>query len=61
MTSFAARLRAGDPAQTFRRGLRLTFLSPFGLELAATGGGAAVACSASRLTPPAAAGSRRAP
>ncbi len=45
MTSFAARLRAGDPAQTdqvrtCRRGLWLTFLSPFGLEVAAAGGGA---------------------
>ena len=50
MTSFAALLRAGDPAQAgpaqtgparpCRRGLWLTFLSPFGLEVAATGGGA---------------------
>ena len=31
MTSFAARLRADDPARTCRRGLWLTFLSPFGL------------------------------
>src|ERR1700730_8554518 len=38
MTSFAARLRAGDPARTCRRGLWLTFLSPFGLEVAAIGG-----------------------
>jgi 4-hydroxy-2-oxoheptanedioate aldolase len=43
VTSFAARLRAGgpaqtDPAPTCRRGLWLTFLSPFGLEVAATGG-----------------------
>ena len=40
MASFAARLRAGDPVRTCRRGLWVTFLSPFGLEVAATGGGA---------------------
>ena len=45
MTSFAALLRAGgpaqtDPARTCRSGLWLTFLSPFGLEVAAAGGGA---------------------
>ena len=38
MTSFAAELRAGGPAWTCRRGLWLTFLSPFGLELAAACG-----------------------
>jgi len=38
MTSFAARLRAGDPARTGRPGLWLTFLTPFGLEVAATSG-----------------------
>jgi 4-hydroxy-2-oxoheptanedioate aldolase len=34
MTSFAAELRRGGPAQAGRRGLWLTFLSPFGLEVA---------------------------
>jgi 4-hydroxy-2-oxoheptanedioate aldolase len=38
MTSFAAELRAGGPAQTGRRGLWLTFLSPFGLEVAGSCG-----------------------
>ena len=38
MTSFAAELRAGDPVPACRRGLWLTFLSPFGLEVAAGGG-----------------------
>jgi 4-hydroxy-2-oxoheptanedioate aldolase len=40
MTSFATELRAGGPVPIGRRGLWLTFLSPFGLEVAATGGGA---------------------
>ncbi len=40
MTGFAAELRAGGPVPIGRRGLWLTFLSPFGLEVAATGGGA---------------------
>jgi len=40
MTSFAAGLRAGGPARTCRRGLWLTFLSPFGLEVAAAADGA---------------------
>ena len=49
MTGFAAGLRAGGSARTgsartgsagaCRRGLWLTFLSPFGLEVAATAGG----------------------
>jgi 4-hydroxy-2-oxoheptanedioate aldolase len=34
MSGFAAEMRAGLPAGTCRRGLWLTFLSPFGLELA---------------------------
>ena len=38
MTSFAAELRAGGPAQTARSGLWLTFLSPFGLEVAGSCG-----------------------
>ena len=38
MTGFAAGLRAGGPARTSRRGLWLTFLSPFGLEVAAAAG-----------------------
>jgi 4-hydroxy-2-oxoheptanedioate aldolase len=38
MTSFAAELRAGGPVPICRRGLWLTFLSPFGLEVAAAGG-----------------------
>jgi 2-keto-3-deoxy-L-rhamnonate aldolase RhmA len=40
MTSFAGQLRAGGPERTCRRGLWLTFLSPFGLEVAVTVGGA---------------------
>jgi 4-hydroxy-2-oxoheptanedioate aldolase len=40
MTGFAAELRAGAPALGDRRGLWLTFLSPFGLEVAAACGGA---------------------
>ncbi len=39
MTGFAGELRAGGPA-LMRRGLWLTFLSPFGLEVAACGLGA---------------------
>src|SRR5215510_16541718 len=35
MTGFAAELRAGGRARAGRRGLWLTFLSPFGLEVAA--------------------------
>jgi 4-hydroxy-2-oxoheptanedioate aldolase len=38
MTSFAGRLRAGDRARADLRGLWLTFLSPFGLEVAAASG-----------------------
>lgn len=38
MTGFAAELRAGGPAPGGRRGLWLTFLSPFGLEVAAACG-----------------------
>jgi 4-hydroxy-2-oxoheptanedioate aldolase len=38
MTSFAGRLRAGDRARAGLRGLWLTFLSPFGLEVAAASG-----------------------
>ena len=38
MTGFAAELRAGGPARGCRRGLWLTFLSPFGLEVAGAGG-----------------------
>jgi 4-hydroxy-2-oxoheptanedioate aldolase len=34
MSGFAGEMRAGIPAGTCRRGLWLTFLSPFGLELA---------------------------
>ena len=34
MNGFAGQMRAGVPAGTCRRGLWLTFLSPFGLELA---------------------------
>ena len=34
MSGFAGEMRAGLPAGTCRRGLWLTFLSPFGLELA---------------------------
>jgi 4-hydroxy-2-oxoheptanedioate aldolase len=34
MSGFAGEMRAGVPAGTCRRGLWLTFLSPFGLELA---------------------------
>ncbi len=34
MSGFAGQMRAGIPAGTCRRGLWLTFLSPFGLELA---------------------------
>jgi 2-keto-3-deoxy-L-rhamnonate aldolase RhmA len=34
MTGFAAELRGGGPPRAGRRGLWLTFLSPFGLELA---------------------------
>jgi 4-hydroxy-2-oxoheptanedioate aldolase len=34
MNGFAGQMRAGIPAGTCRRGLWLTFLSPFGLELA---------------------------
>jgi 4-hydroxy-2-oxoheptanedioate aldolase len=41
MTGFAAELRAGGPGRGGRRGLWLTFLSPFGLEVAASGGGGA--------------------
>jgi 4-hydroxy-2-oxoheptanedioate aldolase len=41
MTGFAAELRAGGPARGGRRGLWLTFLSPFGLEVAAADGGGA--------------------
>ena len=40
MTSFAAGLRAGGPARPARRGLWVTFVSPFGLEVATAGGGA---------------------
>jgi len=40
VTSFAAGLRAGGPARPARRGLWVTFLSPFGLEVATAGGGA---------------------
>ncbi len=40
MNGFVAELRAGGPARACRRGLWLTFLSPFGLEVAAVGGGA---------------------
>jgi 4-hydroxy-2-oxoheptanedioate aldolase len=43
MTGFAAGLRAGGPARTSRPGLWLTFLSPFGLEVAAAGLGVAAA------------------
>ena len=39
MTSFATGLRAGGPARAARRGLWVTFLSPFGLEVATAGGG----------------------
>jgi hypothetical protein len=38
MTGFAAELRAGGPGRGGRRGLWLTFPSPFGLEVAALGG-----------------------
>ncbi len=38
MTSFAAGLRAGGPTRTCLRGLWVTFLSPFGLEVAGTCG-----------------------
>jgi 2-keto-3-deoxy-L-rhamnonate aldolase RhmA len=38
MTSFAGRLRAGDRARAGLRGLWLTFLTPFGLEVAAASG-----------------------
>ncbi len=38
MTGFAAELRAGGPVPICRRGLWLTFLSPFGLEVAAACG-----------------------
>ncbi len=38
MTGFAAELRAGGPARARRRGLWVTFLSPFGLEVAAACG-----------------------
>jgi 4-hydroxy-2-oxoheptanedioate aldolase len=41
MTGFAGQLRAGGAAGTCRRGLWLTFLSPFGLEVAAAGDGGA--------------------
>jgi 2-keto-3-deoxy-L-rhamnonate aldolase RhmA len=34
MSGFAGEMRAGIPAGTGRQGLWLTFLSPFGLELA---------------------------
>jgi 4-hydroxy-2-oxoheptanedioate aldolase len=40
MTSFAGQLRAGGAAGTCRRGLWVTFLSPFGLEVAGTVSGA---------------------
>jgi 4-hydroxy-2-oxoheptanedioate aldolase len=40
MTSFAGQLRTGGPAGACRRGLWVTFLSPFGLEVAVTAGGA---------------------
>jgi 4-hydroxy-2-oxoheptanedioate aldolase len=40
MTSFAEELRVGGPARAVRRGLWVTFLSPFGLEVAGGGYGA---------------------
>jgi len=40
MTSFAEELRAGGSAQAGRRGLWVTFLGPFGLEVAGAGYGA---------------------
>jgi 4-hydroxy-2-oxoheptanedioate aldolase len=39
--SFAGQLRADGAAGTCRRGLWLTFLTPFGLEVAAAGDGGA--------------------
>jgi 2-keto-3-deoxy-L-rhamnonate aldolase RhmA len=40
MTGFAGQLRAEGPARAGRRGLWLTFLSPFGLEVALSADGA---------------------